>query len=996
MAVYQRLNLGAEGGIIDVENQAIQADCAVLCIGLGGTGCDCLRNLKAKVNNKLRPDNATDNYSSPANPEYAHIKYLAIDTDGEGFYRDNLCCAEISKLNSQEFFDISSAGVMPPLLIDRDTTLNNWFEGEKFRIEGSWTGQVRQIGRYLLIRKADKLVNKIQESIESAMAGLVCPRVYIHIFSGIGGGTGGGTFLDVCYLTREAIEHLGISAYLFGYFFLPDVNLVRGLSPQAAAIVQENGYASLTELDYCMNFRNNGDSWEQGYPGIGVINTKAQPVDICHLVSAKDKEGNVLPDGYDYAMNVVTENVIQTMIASSGPFSWRGVFSGYWDIENQTLHDCGATYKYTILGAATAVFPHKESLTYLASGMFDKMRNLIDTFPSENDVDQFIKENQLQFDGIKERLLSKCSFSFTVPALRWQDVKGNTKKLIDNLEGQYAQYKNVLHTNLSVLSRDLDSYVVGNSTEDGVGSLISFINEKLQNLAADPNCGPFYAAALLQTPGKGLLAKVAGLKEQAKERYDHASYNLNRDGGYYQLYKAADYDFNANSNFITGSSKYKAYVAAAINVYTSKAEIELYDCMIKLLKKLDEQIHDLSAKFLLPFRDVIKNLYDTFDENFHYIKGVMDGSIVVHNYEMPIVTLSEMKPQMDQTLADMDVKQKFSELIKSLLSNEGIDACTSGDENTICVVVNRYLTQIFKSYSAMTITEYLEEKFKVVAPALLVGKIKTEIMEKLYVKANPMIWLSNLYLVEEAASYGCIAYPEVSCEIREAAEKLRDSSDHSIGLNSSTEKDRISVVRRVIGVPMYGYSGVIQYERESVEFWRVGKHLYEGKTYIDRNGIEQKGKDWRYLPSPTPFSLMDDANSPILREKAEKAADLYRKAVELDAIYSPETDPNSYFFRTVTISYMDKIKAIRDRSVTKSPDERIAAANEIENLKNSKEYDSEMLPINNDSSPMLGDEVKEAIRIDHFVKAPKIQEKVREEVERLEIIDKYIEELTDI
>ncbi len=64
---------------------------------------------------------------------------------------------------------------------------------------------------------------------------------------------------------------------------------------------------------------------------------------------------------------------------------------------------------------------------------------------------------------------------------------------------------------------------------------------------------------------------------------------------------------------------------------------------------------------------------------------------------------------------------------------------------------------------------------------------------------------------------------------------------------------------------------------------------------------------------------MDADNSPILREMAVKAANLYRRAVELDAIYSPENDPKSYFFRKVTRSYMDRIKSIRDRSITKSP-----------------------------------------------------------------------------
>ena len=999
MAVYQKLNLGAEGGIIDVRDQAIQANCAVLCIGLGGTGCDCLRNLKAKVYNRLRPDNATDDNSSPAIPEYAHIKYLAIDTDEEAFKRDNSSCADFSKLNTQEFFDISSSvNIMTFLeknksVIDKNTTLNNWFRNDEVRIDGTdGAGQVRQIGRYLLIRNAAALVEKMKSLISSAKKDLAEPKVYIHIFSGISGGTGAGTFLDVCYLAREAIGQLGISADLLGYFFLPDVNIAKGLSPQVAANVQENGYASLTELDYCMNFGRNGGSWIQEYPGIGIINMAVQPVDLCHLISAKDNVGNDISDGYNYAMNVVTEYFMDFVVKAEEQHTLNSHITNFGEIKKQVEKNSGATYEYSVIGAATATIPFKQVLTYLASGMFDKMKNLIDTLPSENNVDQFVKQNQLQFDDIKKKLSNKCSFSFAAPDLRWQDVKGNTKILIDNLEGQYAQYKNVLYTNLSALSRDLDSYVVNNSTEDGVESLISFINEKLQNLAADPEYGPFFAAALLQTTGKDLLAKVSGLKTQATERYDHAIYNQNRDGGYYQLYQKADDDFNLNSNLVTGSSKYRAYVGATINFYKSKAEVELYECMIKLLKKLDEQLHDLSAKFMSPFRDVVNDLYDTFKENSKYIEGIIDGSITVHSYEMPIATISDMKPQMDQTLADMDVKQKFSELIKSLLSKEGIDACTSGDENTVCVVVNRYFTTLFHDYSEMTITKYLEQKFQVTNPVQLIDKITTEIMDKLYTKANPMYWVSSTYDIDTASPLGYVTYPQTSSEIKEASERLSDvKGSGNIKPRSSKVVDRVSIMRCLVGVPVFGYQGVSQYERKSVESIRIGKHLYEGKTYIDRNGNTQKGEDWRYLPSPTPLTLMNSDNSSILREMADKAADLYRKAVELDAIYSP--DPNSYFFRTVTSSYMDKIKAIRDRSITKSPAERIAAANEIENLKQSKEYNLDQLSINNDSTPLLGAAQKEDVRIDHFVKSPKIQAKVREEVERLESIDKIIDEL---
>lgn len=65
---YKKLLYSAGGGIIDRAQQSQQDDCAVLAIGLGGTGIDCLRCLKAKVYERLLPDNP----NNPV-PKYKHI-----------------------------------------------------------------------------------------------------------------------------------------------------------------------------------------------------------------------------------------------------------------------------------------------------------------------------------------------------------------------------------------------------------------------------------------------------------------------------------------------------------------------------------------------------------------------------------------------------------------------------------------------------------------------------------------------------------------------------------------------------------------------------------------------------------------------------------------------------------------------------------------------------------------------------------------------------------
>ena len=101
MAMYENLLLSAGGGIVDRVLQCAQDDFAVLAIGLGGTGIDCLRTLKKRVYERLRPDNPGDAVLS-----YEHIKFLAVDSDAKGMkkaQRDGFGELDLDT----EFLDIS-------------------------------------------------------------------------------------------------------------------------------------------------------------------------------------------------------------------------------------------------------------------------------------------------------------------------------------------------------------------------------------------------------------------------------------------------------------------------------------------------------------------------------------------------------------------------------------------------------------------------------------------------------------------------------------------------------------------------------------------------------------------------------------------------------------------------------------------------------------------------------------------------------------------------
>ncbi|MDR0514471.1 MAG: tubulin-like doman-containing protein, partial [Coriobacteriaceae bacterium] len=177
--MYQKLLLNCEGGIIDIAQQFNQDNCAVIAIGLGGTGVDCLKNLKTKVYNRMKPDNP-----DAAVPTYAHIKFLALDTDRTGIENANAETTEISRINlDTEFFDISYPGDICALL---KTNANNfairpeykeWLRYEDIKVltAKAGAGGVRQLGRFLLMEKASAFVDKVRNLVNQARGGLNNP-----------------------------------------------------------------------------------------------------------------------------------------------------------------------------------------------------------------------------------------------------------------------------------------------------------------------------------------------------------------------------------------------------------------------------------------------------------------------------------------------------------------------------------------------------------------------------------------------------------------------------------------------------------------------------------------------------------------------------------------------------------------------------------------------------------------------------------------------------
>ena len=268
MPKYDRLLLEYGGGVINPHSRvAANKRDACVAIGIGGTGIAALRSLKKKVFQLMLPDDP----DAPI-PTYSHIRFIAVDTDtidpgyGEG------------KLSNSEMFSIQNpelAGVLGTEkgrnFVRNDPCLS-WMDIDNMSYLNSpfGAGGVRQVGRFLLISKADELKTKIRDACTSVMQAVQNSSLKVYIFAGISGGTGSGCFIDTCYIVRQVMLENGwtASGKIMGFFFLPDVVISKlevTLNNFWVMYNKRNGYAAMKELDYLMNLSSAGDRFYQKY-----------------------------------------------------------------------------------------------------------------------------------------------------------------------------------------------------------------------------------------------------------------------------------------------------------------------------------------------------------------------------------------------------------------------------------------------------------------------------------------------------------------------------------------------------------------------------------------------------------------------------------------------------------------------------------------------------------------------------------------------------------
>lgn len=981
MATYDRLSIGAGGGIMnDMKKSDRQSD-ATICIGLGGTGKDALKKLKKEVYRRLKPDDL----DSPI-PTYKNIKFLLIDSDDAELDTTH----DISNIDrSTEYFDISNSDIVTTFRSDNIIAARkelSWLNNKNIGIQtaGHGAGGIRQVGRFLLIDKAGLLKPKLTALIKEALLG-VTGDLNVHIFSGISGGTGSGTFIDVCYIVRHVLETLGKdSAQVSGYFFLPDVNLsipAVMADPLISKYVKCNGYAALKELDYLMGLEEAKDRFVQNY-GSFSVNTSRSPVDLCYLISTTTAGGVAMTDGYNYGLSVAVDYVLSFLSKvtlppgldsnKAGSMTLKGHIANLANAKNGIQKVHGASFEYNIIGAANAEMPLSDITTYLGSKLFERFGDLSDRTPTEADLKSFVSANQMTFEQLMQQMTKGVTYKVPYPPhlTKSNDIIPGDKRAIGCADDWTATTLGTLKENRKSMLEPLKDYKIPENSTSVISRIFSSL---YMNYAMDSKTGPFFAMRLLGGQNnKNLLHIIDGYIENNEERLKAEQ---RQDPLRRQDLATAEQNL-AKASFINKSNRIGGYLEALNNWYIHLAVIDKHTVMKDLLRDLRDQVVKLNNEFFLVMTIVMDTLKNTFRENSRLLA---EGGKPESGYTWQILTIKDIKEQLDKSVEELDADQEMKKLIQILFTEwkEWI----SQDENKITRLVSDYVTQVFLTITNKEMTDYLTAKYQAVGDALIQRIKEDVILGHLSRDADPLFWKNGLFDLSAIAKNSTISVPFNAVEIVSAAEQLKGDGD-SVRRTGLT--DRIFMMRFYSGIPLYAYQGLSELEKAYEEdITKPGRHLYETGDI-----------DWReYLPSPYPDSFQMDGHSiPRIVERNKKLAEELESARKVGIVYS---DTIGWHVKITKTEDVSKLLEAAGSYETGGKVDPLKLADILDTLRDAKaqmfnDNNVELMTLST-SGARIGSE--ETVLHDNYFRYPQVEKTVREQLAKISALDVEISKL---
>ena len=986
--MFKSLFIGnRDGGIINTITQSPSTDDPVVIIGLGGTGVDAISRLKTKLHRQIEPDNKYLVDQNGDMPRYDHIKFLGIDADGGWLENSGLENGERLNIQNYNF----KLGFKPKTLdeLKRQKELQ-WmsidYMAQHFPPAPDGTGAYRQFGRWLTINSASAIKSKITQIITQACMGRQGGNLNVHIVAGISGGMGSGSFVDICYIVREVIDGLGFNAAnVLGYFVLPDAIISKpGIlgDPVRTSANQRNGMAALLEIEHLMNLEDSNEWFEQDYNGF-TIRTQHKLVDMCHFISSTNIDVTPIPNGYEYALNVIGDYILafisqEVVAAGQNAITMSGILAqikckiaGILPINGQ-----GCSQNYTIIGSANGEIPMTQMATYLASKLFEQFTIRTD-LPNKIQIQQefadYLQLSDQHFNllvnrmsqgtnwiGIDEKLVSKY-FDQIKAHMNDNTLPG---AMINPTVNSMNQRKGVLLQNREAMAQAFRDY----KYQVNVDSIPGLAFNKLLEIINDPNKGPIYAYGMMNKTGEDIFHYLNVRLRYCTQQRQHAQ--AQKKLGFMNKEPEAKRNLG-NSNFLNRRRYIKEYTSTLNSIYHWKAQEDLYTELVNLITSLQVTFNSINDNYLKPLKDITEELLETFEANSNYFQ-LGRGDESQDGFTKQLVQFSRIKPQLDVIINAMNPDQETAGLLSIL--TEHPDIWMTREERKIKAKISEYILNKFNPMLSQSLEAFLRTGLNMGGATLaqFAQAIENQIIRPFVNTAAPVFWTNGSIVSNNnyTAHRSILTVPNASNAVCTAAvnyEQAMFGAEGTIYVRRSLINDRICVIRTISGVPMHEYLGLVHYLDAYENYNGLGIHMYENAP------------NWReILTFPYPYSL-----NPQYTKNAEELLNIYNDALNKGIIYFNGTNAFVKRMKDIDPALLD-IEGIR---VNGKIDQNLANQR-IKALRKILASNNGSIPINSKGNTEGNSVIK-----DNFLRFYGIQQAVRKEVEKYDSLNKAIEEI---
>ncbi|MEQ8221079.1 MAG: tubulin-like doman-containing protein [Candidatus Eremiobacterota bacterium] len=760
-----------------------------LVIGLGGTGHRAVVKLK-----RLMQKNGLG--------ELPVIKYLVFDCDTD----EVIGSMSAAEMEPNEFFHITvknaaaiireaHPGGAQPLIgkwIPKDFTPNDIKDG---------AGQIRPSGRLSVFWNCQIIISAIAQALNQVTQignekrmkdlGFELTRndvIDVYIVSSVCGGTGSGTFLDIAYLTRQACLNAGVSKINSTGIMVMAGAWTSGTRPVG---MEANAYAALKELDYFMDKKT---TFSCHYPSLPPVTTKEKPFDICYLVDSINANGRKLAD-----IEEVTEMISDAAFLMIGTQVGKSLASPFDNIKPVlTNYEQAKNTAYSGLGTSAIEYPTERILKINAFKLGqDIIENLLmkdkDWLKqSDNLADTFINKNQLDeenSDQLIDRIILKpdgSRINIIISPNRYDEIsdKELSQKILN--DGQYYETQAM---------SQIEGIMKANETQISDAAL-NALNEEIIRILNDPALGVEVACRCLEHL-KGDFDRYTEMMKQEKQSIDMQVEQL-------------------RSKIRNGQNELET-VIKSWNLIGKKGRIrESRDSLVRGVQALLNNIIDERR------RTIAITIYSNLQSAISRLRSRID----------------KVKNQLDMVCQDIRAKYKNQLSIKE---RKGVLVTSIIEDNGIVALYDEYIKDIAKEKATFLsqygplvnfehlsideiigkVIEYAKERFRLVLGQsiddfIAASKDKVNIpsmVDDIIFKAAPY-WNYNPAMLQHGGNVKQIVV--LGVEDREKSMVVQEFKGRPFGaeednVSSTGDKDRITILNTVHGLPLFAISQMQNY-----------------------------------------------------------------------------------------------------------------------------------------------------------------------------------------